>query len=665
MSGLTKHTAISVDSPEVIDVDSPVQPRTENREVIVIDTPPAVPPTKTKKKRPRSKAPGDPIGGPPLPPPKTKKKKPRRKAPVDPIEGPLVPPPKTKKKTPRRKAPVDPIEGPIEDLVEGPVDAPMEGPVDAPMEGPVDAPGKASDSDDSVIRESDSESEKKRKTTKNWRHKKNRTGKIWRTRREQMRAKFHTLIKKLKNTGKQARFEAAALNSFFCSGPGNECQVIGSQGAYTMLNRFFNHFNLTKEYSFLKEIREPGTPQDSVNGFIKILRFEKQGVNAYATLKCSLKDNADNLAFEYRVGQFINSIMGRFPCFVRTYNIYRVSESAWKRLTKPNLAPATLFPMLTEFPMDDVNEWCKDPHRIGIVTQYFRNTKSIHEWLSEESPETIFENLLQIFYQVYFVLSELHLVFTHYDLHPKNVLLYEIPNGRHVEFSYPNVQFRCRYIAKIIDYGRCYFKSPAGSSIDIYRKVREKDLAPECNKTKLDRCGNDKGLGLLRPGCGGPGEIPNYWHGISSDRKNESHDLRLLDNVLWGMFTTRPPHGRWYRHHEASLPPTIRKARNELFTISRNTRFVNTENGLDYDNEEEKKKKEGLGTREHLQCDKPPRGATGTAAKRLPICNVVAAEVALRSALQKCEHELNAVFTRPLYATLKCDGTSPVEFIRA
>jgi hypothetical protein len=306
--------------------------------------------------------------------------------------------------------------------------------------------------------------------------------------------------------------------------------------------------------------------------------------------------------------------------------------------------------MFQPFNIDDVNQWCISPKHIAVLTQHFQSTISMHEWLETASSTTIFENLVQIFYQVYFPLSVLHQVFTHYDLHPKNVLLYEIPGGRHVQFHYPGVSFPCRYIAKIIDYGRCFYYSSAEvmSQMD-FRAVRDSEACKP-------NCGSNKGLGLLRPGCVNP---PHYVHGISSDRPNESHDLRLLNNVLWQIFTHHDPQGRWKRHDTNMKGGRLEPLRSRLFTMTREIRFVNTFDGKKYPTAEAKKANEGLGTMQHLDCATAPPGVEY---KVLPICTVQAAEDKLRKALHDFNHLLTS--QRPLYATLTCNGTSPVKFKR-
>jgi hypothetical protein len=129
--------------------------------------------------------------------------------------------------------------------------------------------------------------------------------------------------------------------------------------------------------------------------------------------------------------------------------------------------------------------------------------------------------------------------FTHYDLHYDNVLLYEPVKGKYIHYHYhmpdyvtggPDiiVSFKCKYIAKIIDYGRCYFNdkentSFTGSSRGIYTEV--------CAQKECVNCGNKQGFRWLeKPKLKKQLAINSF---ICSQIANQSHDLRLLYMVYY------------------------------------------------------------------------------------------------------------------------------------
>ena len=487
--------------------------------------------------------------------------------------------------------------------------------------------------------------------------------------------------------GKKSKFENYILRSF-CSGTrfGNECQVIGPRSAHAFINQYFGNFSLTKTPNYLQEVRTHS--KVSNNGFVKLLLFSKGGFNACATLKCNQRSSADNLLYEYRVGLFINSIMHRFPCFVQTYGVYRVSQLGYDHLNNSsaqgaasssaqvhlNPTPDELRAMLQEFPDHNITQGCHNPKYIVLVTQFFMKCTSLHNFMysaASNAPELIRANLLQILYQIYFPLSQLRTSFTHYDLHADNILLYPVPdvNGRpgHILFNYPGVQFRCQYIVKIIDYGRCYYSFPGGSSEQDYQHIHDASKGP----SKLcPRDGRDLGFNNLHK--------PTYWNGISSDRKNETHDLRVLDNVLWDIYKlenrnrTGKNQVRWEQLKALSRP-----FHDQLFILSRNLQYMNSANGQDDPSDEDianNIQKPGWGAPEKLHCD---------VAK--PVCNVQAAEERLRTEVNHFMQRVNNGTELTLsgtnlfnpnprrgnegmentkYATIVCDGVSAVKFIK-
>lgn len=128
-------------------------------------------------------------------------------------------------------------------------------------------------------------------------------------------------------------------------------------------------------------------------------------------------------------------------------------------------------------------------------------------------------------------------IFTHYDLHPNNILLYEPIQNNYIQYYYHTVnnelnpvEFKSRYIVKIIDYGRCYFKSDTTDSMKLYNEV--------CNTTEcgVNMCGVDTGYYYL-----GPEKYKGSSHYISSQKRNISHDLRLLNFLKNTGFSTIEP----------------------------------------------------------------------------------------------------------------------------
>jgi hypothetical protein len=177
---------------------------------------------------------------------------------------------------------------------------------------------------------------------------------------------------------------------------------------------------------------------------------------------------------------------------------------------------------------DDV---CSSSRYAAILIQHFPNVITLGEYMHQMSYDghdwcnfTIKE-LIYILYQVYLPLSVMSKVFTHYDLHDNNVLLYQPVPGKYVQYHYhlknETLKFKSKFIAKMIDYGRSFYKDTEVSGLSSTDILKQTCLTEDCNENGED-CGNNSGFryltNTLRPAS----------HYMSSSQCNPSADLRLL-----------------------------------------------------------------------------------------------------------------------------------------
>jgi hypothetical protein len=274
------------------------------------------------------------------------------------------------------------------------------------------------------------------------------------------------------------------------------------------LMKFFQFDQFTYATFPTKTIGEP-----SGNGFVKEIRYEREKYHAYAVLKSSKDRNADNLAYEYLVGKYINVQAKRFPVFLDTYGLFTYKDSLNREtLLKKNEVTSQLTPL---DPMDIANV-CRKTSTECILIQHFKEVTPLYKMASSmtffvyESP--------YVFYNIFFALHQLRNEFTHYDLHNANVLLFEPVKGKYLEYHYhlPNetVVFHSIYIAKIIDYGRSFFPGAP----DYYKKLMAE---PECKSGK----GLKHAFGYLRK----ERNMDDIKYFVNPYYKNESHDLKLLN----------------------------------------------------------------------------------------------------------------------------------------
>lgn len=266
-------------------------------------------------------------------------------------------------------------------------------------------------------------------------------------------------------------------------------------------------------------INKIGMP--SVNGFIKEIEYSKQDYKSHAILKSSKNPKADNLVYEYLVGnKFINRCMKKVPCFVETYGLYFYdNDSNWKTMKSIRPLEKDILAHLVKQYTINYSKACKESKHSAILIQHIKNAKPLKHYTAVMSYSRFMKNdLLYVLFIIYHALSTFSKQFTHYDLHNGNVLLYEPVKGKYIQYMYHNedgtvTTFNSPYIPKIIDYGRSFFDNGNVNSKTIYDKIcKTNDCEPNC--------GEKYGFEWFNP-------MPNNIF-LDSSKKNESHDLRLL-----------------------------------------------------------------------------------------------------------------------------------------
>jgi len=319
-----------------------------------------------------------------------------------------------------------------------------------------------------------------------------------------------------------------------CSDSG-ACLAFGTE--INKINKFFNDFtNFDYAVSPIKQIGAV-----SANGFVKEIKYSREGYDAYTVLKSSINVDSDNLMYEYEVGKFVNKKAKVFPCFLETYGLFFYNGDAdWKHCKDTHtITSDVLKNSMVLYNKINYRNGCKFSKYVSILIQHVKNPLSFDNFIENTVKEVKIKTttnvmnqynlinfeMLYILYQIYMPLSTLHDVFTHYDLHADNVLLYEPSKDSYINYNYHLdsgviVKFKSKYIAKIIDYGRSYYyEDAATNSKNTYDSIcKIKECEPNC--------GEDNGLNIL-----GPEDPPGSFYYISSQKSNISLDVRLLKIV--------------------------------------------------------------------------------------------------------------------------------------
>lgn len=336
---------------------------------------------------------------------------------------------------------------------------------------------------------------------------------------------------------KKDKIRSHFLNTI-CSDSGY-CITLGNED--NKIISFFDYF-ISFKYA-ISPVTKIG--KDSGNGFIKEIIYEREKYKSYSVLKSQIKDNvSDSLIYEYFVGQYINTLTGRFPLFVKTYGLLKYNDETDYNLSKNrdnldiNLFKLLLKPVLNiDDTITDFSYLCNaDSSLHCLLIEHLKNPIYIEticrigrkEYITpKENYELNFE-LPNILYQIYFVLNSICDNFTHYDLHYNNVLLYKPKESGYLTYHYHTtgkspIIFDSQYIVKIIDYGSCFYKyNEERNSNLFYNRLCD---AGVCGS----RCGENYGfyyIGLPPV----PGRDKNDYF-INKRKRNASHDLRFAYTI--------------------------------------------------------------------------------------------------------------------------------------
>jgi len=299
---------------------------------------------------------------------------------------------------------------------------------------------------------------------------------------------------------------------------GDSSQCVSFGKMTTEITKLFKGFT-GFEYA-VSPIKKIGAVSN--NGFVKQIRYNRKGYNAHAILKSAIKPDSDNLVYEYIVGnKFINRILKKFPCFVETYGLfYYKTIGDWSNMSLKYPQDKSVLKGLELQKSFDYNKACKYSKYASILIQHIDDAESIGDSISQVSYNNFTKyELLYVLFIVYQALASISKKFTHYDLHQDNVILYQPEQGKYIHYHYhlsngTDIHFKCSVIPKIIDYGRSFFDNDNMSSKNVSVAL--------CRARDCVKCGEKTGFSWLD-------RIPYLT--ISSQKKNESHDLRLLVSV--------------------------------------------------------------------------------------------------------------------------------------
>ena len=238
----------------------------------------------------------------------------------------------------------------------------------------------------------------------------------------------------------------------------------------------------------IREIVPIGSISD--NGFVNKIKYSNNvtAILKSSQLKSSQEAAADNLYYEWFVGcSFINRLGSTFPCFCKTYSLCDYLNPVphvqlQRRISMPGSILQRDVNFINACDITDANtiKSCTSPSLFGILMQDIPHAESFYNFARHPEQQTEYGLnviMVQLLLQIYIPLGLLADQFTHYDLHEENVLIYTLPDNKYATLIYTiptirqTITMKTRYIAKIIDYGRCFFNNGVVSSANFYGNI--------------------------------------------------------------------------------------------------------------------------------------------------------------------------------------------------
>jgi hypothetical protein len=278
----------------------------------------------------------------------------------------------------------------------------------------------------------------------------------------------------------------------------------------------------------------------SANGFVNLIHYSREGYNSYAVMKSTTGFYSDNLYYEFLVGQFVNTLIPRFPCFLETYGSFMYeNQKTWQLCKKNKTTPKSVYEKMTLLKNSTQNfvTSCLQCKYMALLIQSIPDAINLSKLLGVK--QFVDNDLLYVLFNVYMPLACLKNQFTHHDLHKGNILLYKTPPGEYIQYNYftkhANISFKNPYIVKIIDYGRCYFKYGSNDTtapkLDSSKKIMDEVCkTPQCNTNedfmKIESADSveEESLTIKDKQCGK--KFGYHWDFVS--KNSQTRDLRLL-----------------------------------------------------------------------------------------------------------------------------------------
>ena len=242
----------------------------------------------------------------------------------------------------------------------------------------------------------------------------------------------------------------------------------------TVKENFFTRFLNFKLVSKVTMI----TGSNNNNGIVCKVDFEKFGLKASAILKFPIAETTTNLFYEYRVGLFLNDKARIYPCFIKTWGLYKHGLNINLinyQIIQQNIGSLVAITIDTTNREKQIIDSCKSSANFALMIEHIEG-ETVLKFVENRNMNSV-SRLYKILYQIYYPLYQMREIFSHNDMHTENVMIYK-PFGNEKKFILMKywssdreyITFKTHFLAKIIDYGTCFAKGMSEEHISLMCK---------------------------------------------------------------------------------------------------------------------------------------------------------------------------------------------------
>lgn len=273
--------------------------------------------------------------------------------------------------------------------------------------------------------------------------------------------------------------------------------------------------NTNNEYG--EDIEGPYRPDQLTNARKSLTKSKSKQKSTGFTyiIKTSQNNKADNLAYEYLVGQWLNQFTSNYDCFLRTYTLYHtVTQTLYHTGKYTSIKKLLDYSNKIKRIKNLENTYKNTTQDVGkirsiicgehpnlLLVQEFVEGSTFYDYLKKGILSD--HDIWCILYQIYYPLSQVEKDFYHGDLHVKNVLIKEVP----YEKKYNGFKIKCNYRAYMIDYGRSIYPYTHRDLVEVYK----------VNPNNIQTCGL--------------GHVLNNYQKTANKDPNENPDVKLYNSI--------------------------------------------------------------------------------------------------------------------------------------